>query len=204
MHVPFPHSSDGPKTGNACHPISESLRREFHSCEEQHHHLLSPQWLTLVFKPFNYKIVHFIKVCRKEEERSGFWKMGHTPLTLLFVWSPEDVLSSESGETLVCAFSLYSVMITGTSLTTTWVVMAELRSTFFNLGLFFLCPKFPFLRCLGWWSPVPGGMYCCALCWATSCAFNRGFLVEVPFLTSHISHLNASERLRYVQTLQSQ
>jgi hypothetical protein len=31
-----------------------------------------------------------------------------------------------------------------------------------------------------------------------------GFLVLVPFLTSHMEHLNASALLRNVQTLQSQ
>lgn len=49
-----------------------------------------------------------------------------------------------------------------------------------------------------------GVAYCCATCCATSWELIRGFLVEVPFLTSQMLHLKASALFRKVQTLQSQ
>lgn len=110
-------------------------------------------------------------------------------------------------------FSMYSVMTTRTLFTTTSVATAELRSTFFSLGLFFFIPDFLepalFMDNFDWFGDCLGGIICGAnICWAFCCsttwAFNLGFLVDVPFLTSQISHLNASALFRYVQTLQSQ
>jgi len=43
-----------------------------------------------------------------------------------------------------------------------------------------------------------------ASCCATMCWLSRGFLVDVPFRTSHIKHLKASGVLVKVHTLQSQ
>ena len=49
-----------------------------------------------------------------------------------------------------------------------------------------------------------GGVRACACCCATRSGFNLGFLVDVPFRTSHMEHLNASALLRNVHTEQSQ
>merc|ERR1719322_392823 len=49
-----------------------------------------------------------------------------------------------------------------------------------------------------------GGVRACACCYATRSGFNLGFLVDVPFRTSHMEHLNASALLRNVHTEQSQ
>lgn len=103
-------------------------------------------------------------------------------------------------------FGWNSVIMTVTLLTVTARCWPEERSTFFRRG-----------RAVPWERPLeppPGppeprrlleprrpllGPSCCA----TSCAFRRGFLVDVPLRTSHMRHLKASAVFRYVQTLQS-
>lgn len=113
------------------------------------------------------------------------------------------------------AFSLKSVMMTVRSPTVTSKCWALLRSMFFSLGLIFLwlfflsggslslfsfstLSFFSFLGC-------EGNTNCCVTCcWETSWETGRGFLVDVPFLTSHIMHLKASAVFLYVHTLQSQ
>lgn len=49
-----------------------------------------------------------------------------------------------------------------------------------------------------------GGVNACACCDATRSGLILGFRVLVPFLTSHIEHLNASALFLNVHTLQSQ
>ena len=59
-------------------------------------------------------------------------------------------------------------------------------------------PEDPAIRDAG------GGVRACACCCATRSGFNLGFLVDVPFLTSHMEHLNASALFLNVHTEQSQ
>lgn len=98
-------------------------------------------------------------------------------------------------------------MITVTLLTVTARCWPDDRSTFLRRGrvvpreLLLESPPGPPLprRLLEPLRPLLGPSCC-----ATSCAFKRGFLVDVPLRTSHMRHLKASAVLRYVQTLQSQ
>lgn len=142
-----------------------------------------------------------------------------TPLSVLseldplwLCWSVEAELDVEVGAALV--FSLKSVIITVRSPTVTSRCWALLRSTFFNLGLIFLWLFFLIVGSFSFFSLSVLSFFsffgCVgeANCWVTCCATNwetgRGFRVDVPFLTSHIMHLNASALFLNVQTLQSQ
>lgn len=115
-------------------------------------------------------------------------------------WSEELLLETVSPDLI---FGLYSVITTVTLFTVTSLVWALLLSTFFSLGG---CRRF-FMDFLSFFSRfwlLVAGRNWLATCWATSCGFILGFLVEVPFLTSHIRHLKASAVFLNVHTLQSQ
>lgn len=151
-----------------------------------------------------------------EEERESPFSV-FSELEPFWLWrsAVDAVLDAVAGADDGLAFSLKSVMMTVRSPTVTSRCCALLRSMFFNLGLIFLwlfflsagsrslfsrstLSFFSFLGCRG-------NTNCCVTCCCeTSWETGRGFLVDVPFLTSHIMHLKASAVFLYVHTLQSQ
>lgn len=115
-----------------------------------------------------------------------------------------------SDTNFLAGLGLYSVIITVILFTVTSRVSAEFLSTFFNFlrWCFLLLDRLSLDDFLSdfsrLWVLAGVGLNCWATCWATNCGLILGFLVDVPFLMSHIKHLKASAVLRYVQTLQSQ